>query len=104
VSCRLCGRKPALRTVWGALCGDCSLIIMEVGNRFSFLHSSSWIAFEALGKLKAEAEARLSGKAIVLLLEVGNMVRKIHSDVLVLLENFRKFLRELEATAGEGEG
>jgi len=100
-ACRLCGRKPALRTVWGALCGDCSLTIMEVGNRFSFLHSSSWIAYEALGKLKAEAEARLSGKAVVLLLEVGNLTRKIHSDALVLLENYRMFLRELVATAKE---
>jgi len=99
VACRLCGRKPSHRTVWGALCGDCCFIVMEIGNRFSFLHSSAWIAFEALGKLKAEAEARLTGKAVVLLLEVGNLMRKIHSDALVLLENFRAFLRELEATA-----
>jgi len=101
VACRLCGRKPALRTVWGALCGGCSLTIMEIGNRFSFLHSSAWIAFEALGRLKAEVEARLSGKAAVLLLEIGNLTRKIHGDALVLLEDFRAFLRELEATAEE---
>jgi len=101
MACRLCGRKPSYRTVWGMLCGDCSLTIMEVGNRFGFLHSSSWIAFEALGKLKAEAEARLSGRAVVLLLEIGNLTRKIHSDALVLLEDFRAFLRELEATAEE---
>jgi len=101
VACRLCGRKPALRTVWGALCGDCSLTIMEIGNRFGFLHSSAWIALEALGRLKAEAEARLSGKAVVLLLEVGNLIRKVHGDALVLLENYRRFLRELAATARE---
>jgi len=77
---------------------------MEAGNRFSFLHSSSWIAYEALERLKAEAEARLSGKAVVLLLEVGNLTRKIHSDALVLLENYRAFLRELEATAEEEVG
>jgi len=102
MACRLCGRVPSHRTAWGDLCGECSLTIMEIGSRFSFLRSSVWTAYESFGELKAGAEARLSGKAVVLLLEVGNMMRKIHSDVLVLLENFRAFLRELEATAEEG--
>jgi len=101
VACRLCGRGPSYPTIWGELCGNCSLTIMEIGNRFGFLHSSAWMAFESFGRLKAEAEARLSGKAVILLLEVGNLIRKVHSDALVLLENYRRFLRELAATARE---
>jgi len=98
VACRLCGRKPALRTVWGALCGSCTIDVMGIGNVLGRMHFEVYIATERLGSFRG----RVEGKAAAMLGYVTRTLQRVHSDALLALQQYRDFLKELEATAEEG--